>query len=204
MIRKTTWIVLAIFIAALAIALLWQRNKQQQAAEATPTEGGASQSLFGIDEQITAVRLERVGDRVVELKRNDQEEWTIAWPEGLEPDSASLDSTLSQLASMTVLSALEDAPPLEDMGLTAPAYRILITLKNGKQFYAAIGKETPTGSGYYVQGSDHRLSVVSKFSLDSILGLIDNLPLKPTPTVAVETPSGEGGGQETATPIPTP
>ena len=204
MIRKTTWIVLAIFIIILAAALIWQRNQQQQAAEATPTEGGASQNLFAIDDQIVAVRLERVGDRVVELKRNDQGEWTIAWPEGLEADSASLDSTLGQLASMTILSALEEAPALEDMGLNLPAYRILITLKSGKQIYASIGKETPTGSGYYVQGSDRRLSIVGKFSLDPVLGLIDNLPLKPTPTAAVETPSGDGSNQETATPIATP
>lgn len=203
MIRKTTWIVLAFFVVVLAAALIWQRN-QQQAAEATPTENGATQNLFAIDDQITAVRLERVGDRVVELKRNDQGEWTIAWPEGLEADSASLDGTLGQLASMTILSALEEAPALEDMGLTSPVYRVLITLKNGKQIYASIGKETPTGSGYYVQGSDRRLSIVSKFSLDSVLGLIDNLPLKPTPTAAVETPSGDGGGQETATPVATP
>jgi hypothetical protein len=203
MIRKTTWIVLAIFIVILTAALIWQRNQQRE-DEAAPTEESASQNLFAIDDQITAVRLERVGDRVVELKRNDQGEWTITWPEGLDADSASLESTLGQLASMTILSALEEAPALEDMGLTSPAYRILITLKNGKQIYASIGKETPTGSGYYVQGSDRRLSIVSKFSLDSVLGLIDNLPLRPTPTTAVETPSGDGGAQETATPVATP
>jgi hypothetical protein len=183
MIRKSTWIVLAVFVLALGGAVLWQRNAKQKEAQATP-EANQSALLFDFgDAKLTGIRIERVGDKVVELK-HDGEAWTAVWPEQPGPlDSATLNGTLGSLSAMATLTKLDEAPSPADMGLEPPVYRLLLKLSDGRQLVAAVGKTTPTGSGYYVQSSNQGYYVASKYSLEPLLNLVDTLPLQqPTET----------------------
>lgn len=207
MIRKTTWIVLALFVLLLAATFGWQRWQEQKMLEESETEALSADldTLFTIDEKIEAVRLERVGEKMLEMKRGEDDVWVITWPLGFEADSPSIEGRLSGLMALTVITSLDEAPPLEAMGLDRPRYRLLVTLESGKQLYASVGKETPTGDGYYVLTSERRLVVVSKFSLDNLMGLIDRPPLKPTPTAqSTETPAEDETPPETETPQATP
>jgi len=45
-----------------------------------------------------------------------------------------------------------------------------------------IGVITPTESGYYVQNTDDETVIVSKSSVDALLGLLNNPPYLETPT----------------------
>jgi len=207
MIRKSTWIVLAVFVLALAGAYWWQQNQEQKESQATP-EPEPNVFLFDFgDAELSTVRLERVGDKAVELQRDAEVSWTALSPEQSGPlDSQSLESTLSQLAALSTLSQLDTPPGLAAIGLELPVYRIQVTLSDGRTLTAAVGKKTPTGSGYYVQADDKTVYVVNQFSLDSVLELIDNLPIleptatseSPTPTAGAETPPAD------ATPVGTP
>lgn len=193
MIRKSTGVLLVVFLVLLGGVYIWQQQETLRAAEVTPTAGASQGYLFDIDGTISGVRIERVGDRVIEFKTDEQGKWKITWPEGLQTDSDATASSLSSLAAMPLVTTLEKTPDLAAMGLDQPAYRILVTTSDGKSYVANIGKATPTNSGYYVLGSSRNVSVVSTYSLDSILGLVDNPPLlqaTPTPEASTESPIG--------------
>jgi hypothetical protein len=189
MIRKETWIVLALFAAALAGLLLWQRYGQPAGAEETTTPEAATNLFDYPDEALQTVRLERLGDRVAEFRRAGGE-WHIAEPPGLPGDSAALATALGQLQFVSG-QKLENTPEMEAMGLSKPVYRLRLTLADGAEQTAYIGKMTPTGGGYYALGSDQQVYVVNSYSLDPILQLIDEPPLQPTATPADAYPEPE-------------
>lgn len=176
MIRKETWVILGLFILALAGLLIWQRSQEDSALEAT--ESNDRELLFDLgDSRPIYVRLERVGERVVELERDQADLWQVIWPAKTSGDSEALESTLSQLSAVAILGRMENPPSLEEMGLAPPAYRLLIKLEDGRQLSVSVGRLTPTGSAFYVLNSDRTVSLVNNYSLEPILGLLENLPL---------------------------
>jgi len=205
MIRKSTWILLAVFALALAGAWYWQRQQAQQEAETTPTPEAAGYLFDFGESSLSGMRLERVGDQSVELKRAEDGTWTPVSPAQPYPlDSQLLDGTLGQLAAMATLTTLDAPPGLADMGLDLPMDQLQITLADGRELKAAIGKATPTGSGYYVRVEDQAVYVVSKYSIESITELVDKLPLlepteTPVPATLDETPAA---GEPSAGPTP--
>ncbi len=186
MIRKSTWIIVLLFVALLGATILWQRSQKEKAADATPTAKADTRLLFDLSDKIAFLRLERVGDRQVELQLDAQGAWQLTWPEGMQVDTNALDPVLAQLAALSVVSTLDQPPALDVLGLDKPAYRLLIKLADGKQALANVGKETPTGSGYYVLSGDRQIVVVDKAGLDGVLKLIDTPPVMLTP-VGTET-----------------
>jgi hypothetical protein len=193
MIRKSTWIIVLVFIALVGATILWQRSQKEKTPEATPTTA-TRLYLFDLPEKIVFMRLDRVGDRQLELQRDAQDNWQMTSPAGMQVDNNALDPALSQLAVLQVLSTLEQPPALDVLGLDKPAYRLLIKMADGSQALANVGKETPTGSGYYVLSGDRQIVVVDKTGMDAILQMVDtppvllvpqstemNLPVLPTP-----------------------
>jgi hypothetical protein len=194
MIRKSTWIVVLIFAALLASVFLWQRSQDQKTSQATPTSEGApeAQFMFDLEGEIAGLRLERVGEKSVELLRDENGQWTLSGSPNLAIDGAEMDGIAGQLAALPLVSTLQNIPELQDLGLDPPSYRILVVLRDGSQLVASVGKATPTGSGYYVLTSDRRVYIANEFSLQPILDLIDNppylLPEELTPSPSGATP----------------
>jgi len=181
MIRRSTLVLLVIFAALVAGALFWQRSQdKKEANQATATPG--SQLLFHIKGNITGLRLERTSGGVLELERDAQGAWQLIYPKVEETDSASVDAAVSQLIALPVVSTLEEGPTMEAAGLAIPAYRLLINIDDGSQVVMNVGNATPTGSGYYVLVSQQSISIVSTYSLEPFLKLLDNPPVKLTAT----------------------
>ena len=184
MIRKTTWIIVLIFAVLLAAVFLWQRSQDETAAEATPDASesvAVEEYLFEVEVEISGLRIEQVGDKAVDLVKDETGQWALAGASASTLDSAAMDSVIGGLAVMAVVSRLQDPPELEALGLNPPSYRMLVTMKNGDQLIASVGKVTPTGSGYYALSGDRRVLIVSEYSLQSVLDLVDNPPYLPTP-----------------------
>ncbi len=178
MIRRSTLVLVVIFAALVAGAIYWQRSqdKKAPAAEATATPG--SQLLFHFKGNISGLRLEHTSGGLLELGRDEQGAWKLIYPKADETDIAAVEAAVSQLISTPVLSTLEEGPSMEAAGLATPAYRLLINLDDGSQVVMNVGNVTPTGAGYYVLVSQQGMSIASKFSLEPILKLLDNPPVK--------------------------
>lgn len=183
MIRRSTLILVVVFLLALAGFLLLNRQKEQAAARVTPT--AASQPLFGLEaSQLTGIQVADAAGREVRLERISGA-WVLIDPAATATDTASVDSLASQLASLTARSFIENPPAASATGLEPPAYTIRLQLEDGSRLTAEVGSETPTKSGYYVRLDDNRLAVVSTFSVDGITGVLDNPPIYLTPTVGL-------------------
>jgi len=171
-----------IFIAALGGTILWQRSQNDKTpAESTPTAATTRLYLFDSPDKIVFLRLDRVGDRPVELQRDAADHWEMTWPVGMAVDNVALEPVLSQLSVVQVLSTLEQPPAMDVLGLDTPAYRLLVKTADGSQALVSLGKETPTGSGYYALSGDRKIVVVDKNDMDAILKMIDTPPVLLTP-----------------------
>ncbi len=184
MIRRSTWIILGVFLLLVASTLVWQRYGKKETAEITPTT--EQELLIKLTTKVTGLRIEGVGSQIVEVIRDEQGQWKLIVPEGHETDTDSVESAVSQLSNLRVLSQFEQGLDLGNTGLVIPAYRITISLEDDERISLDVGKATATGSGYYVRMGEKDVYVVSKYSLDSILGLAQNPPYKPTPTPPME------------------
>jgi hypothetical protein len=199
MIRRSTWVVLVIFAALVAVLVFWQRSKENSPEEPTPTP--EQPSLLDLNTDITYLRLEKVGGAMVEMELGEDGLWKLTWPLAEKTDVGAVQSAVTQLLSLRILTTLDTIPGLDTIGLASPTYRILIGLDDGSQVIINVGDSTPTGSGYYVLVSGRPLYVINKSGLDSVLKLIDTPPIEPTPTTNPETtPTIEGE----STPVSTP
>ena len=217
MIRRTTWVILAVFVVVLGLAWYLQRNGGAEGTQATPTPG--SQPVFDFTEnEVAGLRIEAAQGEAVALVRGAGGAWTLAEPQAEATDTERADSAVQQAAGLMATTTLESAPAPEATGLDPAAYLITLDLSDGSQRLLRVGKETPIETGYYVQVDDGPVQVVSKFSLDTLIELLENPPIPPTPTsaapteaVEAETPEGAGtaeapGGEEAtpSTPEATP
>jgi hypothetical protein len=125
---------------------------------------------------------------LVEVRReNGQEQWILVEPPHEEDtDSQQVQTMVDQLVALRESSALEAAPSLDVTGLESPAYTITLTLEDGTDEKLYIGDETITGSTYYVRVEGGSPQVVNQYSVDAAIGMLDTLPLLPTPTAESE------------------
>jgi hypothetical protein len=181
MIRRSTWVTLGIFAIVLVAAVIFRRTGQKAAADVTPTP--ASTYLFNAqDSSIIGLRITDSDQNSVAVQRAEDGSWSLIQPEGEQADQDRIDSLISQAESLRVVSTLDTQPDLTAIGLDPPQYRLSITLADGQQQVAEIGSSTPTSSGYYARLESGNLQVVSKSGLDSIVGMLSDPPIAPTPT----------------------
>jgi hypothetical protein len=191
MIRRTTWIILGLFVLLLVFAWYLQHTKANAALQATATPG--NQNLLDIAENnIASITIEDDQGNKVSLGRDDNDLWSLTEPKVDATDVGGAESIVSQLVSLSVMSTLDPVPPPEATGLDKPADTITIQLKDGSETKIQVGKQTPIANGYYVQVDQGAVSVVSKFGIESVLKMLTEPPIQVTPT--------ETGTPETATP----
>lgn len=202
MIKRTTWIILVIFVGLLGLTWYLQKNPREDAS-AEPTPNPGVQSVFDFDETALArVKVEDGQGQVVALERDAQGMWTVVTPEGGTTDAGQAQITISQFLGVKTVSILEGAPAADATGLDATAKVVTLDLSDGRQVVTRIGKLTPIGNGYYVQTDSGPVSVVGRYSLDGMINWLDQPPLQPTPTAEVEETAEIEEMEGTATPQP--
>ena len=198
MIRKSTWIILLIFLVVLGGGLYFQKYQSDKAAQVTPTsELGL---LFpGVEQnQISGFEIDSVQGKKFLITMDQDGNWVVAGYPAEYTNKYAVDDMLTKIMALKVVSDLESAPALDVIGLTSPAYTFQITLKDGQQKTASIGNETPTSSGYYARLADGSPLVVAKYAVDNLLNFLDNPPIA-TP---VPTATGTSSVESTQTPQP--
>ena len=198
MIRRSTLIILFVFIAVLAGGLYFQKYQSNKQAQVTPTP--EINVLFpGVTkDQVTGLEIDDNQGKKLVIAQDPSGSWVVTGFSAADTDPTGIDSMLNQVTSLSILSDLENPPALDVVGLTTPAYIFHITLQDGQQKTLNIGTLTPTKSGYYARLGENNPIVVSKYAVDNIMKLLVNPPIAtPIPTVVATDMIG-------ATPTPQP
>lgn len=202
MIRRSTWILLLVFVVLVAGVVLWQRHKMQtasQTTEGTPTVVVEPSLLDFQDKVVTEMGMVGPEGTTLQVEQGATSgSWMV---DGYPPDAADsthIQNVVDALKTLTVYRSLENPPSLAQLGLANPAYRVLLTLNDGTHIVIHIGDKIPTGNGYYVQVDDQAPVVVAISNMNTIMDLVTTPPLLPTPTVPSPTstpePSSTPGG----------
>jgi Domain of unknown function (DUF4340) len=213
--RSTIVIILLLLIVAGAYYYV---NNHAKSADVSLTQEPTTQAvsyLFNAQDGIpTDIRVESKTGETVELARNAQNAWALKQPIETAAEQRAAEAAASQVTTIQVTAHLPNTVSLKDVGLDAPAYTLIVKFTNGVERKANIGVVTPSESGYYVQlDGAGQIVIVSKDSIDALIGLLTNPPyaetLTPSPTAPTptETPLPPTLGpttptESTATPTP--
>jgi hypothetical protein len=198
--RRSTVVYLLLLLVLAGV--YYYLNNREQPADITATLEPESQVsyLFTADDGLpTSIRIEAKTGETVEVARGADEAWALILPIQAKADQAAAEAAASQVTTLHILDNVPDIDP-EIVGLSVPEYTLIIRFTDGVERKAEIGVITPTESGYYVRNADNEIVIVSKSSLDSLLGLLTNPPYLETPLPS--TPEAGTPLVETPTPVP--
>ena len=192
--RRPTVIFLLLFLA-LAVTYYFLNNREQPADISVTVEATTEvRYLFTAEDGLpTSIRIESKAGAVVEVARDEDDAWALTQPIEANADQASAEAAASQVTTMQVTDMIEVDP--EIVGLTDPEYTVTIKFTSDVERTVDIGVITPTESGYYVRNANGDIVIISRSSVDALLGLLTNPPYVETPTPEAATPSN-------ATPTP--
>lgn len=203
MIRRSTWIMLALFVVALSAALLWERwlPVEEEATEEVPTP----QAFWSAtSSNITGFRVEEnSAGTVVDVRRGAESVWMVLEPAGAVADAARIEQAASFLASPQPRSALPAREDLFAFGLEEPRARVTVYTVDGTSRGFTVGGEVPTGGAYYTMvAGKSEIFLMGKVALDDVLNLWQDLlpPTATTTATAAPTLTREPGPEGTPTP----
>jgi hypothetical protein len=193
MVRRTTWILLGIFLILVLGLLIYQ-----QMADTSTNEGMAGEMgeigtlqpvkpLFKVPNGLLILGLEVIdgNENAIEIFRDSESaEWVLVDHEE-KADQEIINRIISRLESMTVDQSLDPGIDLEAIGLSKPSYTIRLLISNGGYFKIYVGDLTITQTSYYAQLNDQEPVIISKYDLDTVINFIADPPVvfDPTPTV---------------------
>lgn len=207
--RRSTVIYLLLFLV-LAGTYYYLDNREQPADISLTIEPSAEVSyLFMAEDGLpTSIHIESKSGDTVEVARDAEDAWVMTQPVEAKADQASAEAAASQVATMQIVDTVPDVDP-DIVGLTDPEYTLTIQFTSGVERKAEIGVITPTESGYYVRNANGDIVIISRSSVDALLGLLTNPPYLETPTPGpiplTETPippTPEAATPSNATPTP--
>ena len=196
MIRRST-VVYIVILLVLAGAYYYLNNREQPAADIEvtpePTQEEITYLFTAEDGMPTSVHIEAKSGEVVELARDPNNAWRVMLPIEGTAEQGSAEAAASQVTTMRVLESIPQID-MDLVGLQDPDYVLNVTFNSGQERTVNIGVVTPTESGYYVQdASGGDVKIVSKSSLDALLGMLTLPPYLETPTPSPVTATPEAG-----------
>lgn len=188
MMRRSTWIVLAVFVLLVGFTIFFQRyqaNKSNNISTSTPTVPPAY--LYELkNAQVNDIKIADNAGKNINLYRDPtSSKWTIEGIPVDQVDSSQIESIASQLKSFQVQDTMTQTVSLASIGLDKPAYTITLTTNDGSQLITYIGMQTAIGTGYYVRNGTGQVMIVDKTTMDDIINLLKSPPLLPTATPEV-------------------
>jgi hypothetical protein len=202
MIRRSTVVYITILLAVVAIFLYRSFRKPPVGIEATPAPTTEVSYLFPAEAGTPAsISIKAKSGETVELARNAENAWALRRPIEADAEQGSAEAAASQVMTMRLLERIAKIDP-EVVGLREPEYILTVKFNGGTERTVYIGVVTPTESGYYVQDSSGgEVVIISKSSVDALLGLLTAPPYLETPTPS-PVPLETGTATEVAPPTP--
>lgn len=203
MIRRSS-VVYIVILLALAGAYYYLNNRGQPAGDVLTTSEPAEQTTYLFDAENglpTSIRVQSRAGETVELARDADNAWALILPVEAMAEQGASEAMASQVTTMRVLDTIPEVVDPEIVGLKTPEYRLTVRFNNGVERSINIGVVTPTESGYYVQDSaGGEVLIVSKSSVDALLGLLNVPPYLETPTPSPAPPKTSATATTTSMP----
>lgn len=173
MLRKSTIIVLVLFVALVGLALFMQ-SRPQSSASATPSPSPQPLLLGSLAvEDITGVRMVQEGEETLRLSLGTDQVWRVGAQADTKVDVGKVERLRAELVSVRVIRSLDTQPTdggLSEFGLEPPAAVLVISTKQGQTITLNTGAQAPTGAGTYVQVVEQTSPVlVSSGAVDAII-----------------------------------
>jgi hypothetical protein len=190
MIRRSTWILLAVLALFLgAYFYLKAHPLQFYTSTPTPTAAVISFLINKDNDTLTKVVITDAPGNTFQMGRDAAGNWAITKPKSAAADQSQAEAAETQFFALKVVTTLETSPSPDVIGLNPPAYTISLEFSSNRQQVLEVGGLTPTSSGYYIQ-LEGKVYVVSQYSIDAVVKLLQNPPYlaTPTPVPGTETP----------------
>jgi hypothetical protein len=192
--KRSTWIVLILFILAIGAYFLIE-NRQAKQAGLTPT-ATASSFLFGAsDGTLVSIRINDKQGHIVQVQRETGGTWIVGLPVAGPADQGLAGAAETQVGALRIVATLDPQPVLKDVGLDTPSDTITLGYSTSITHILEVGNLTPTSSGYYVRLDGGKIQVISQSGIESLLNL-----LTAPPYMATETPGPTTEPTVTSTP----
>ena len=193
MIRRNTWILLAIFLVGLG-GIFWYNRQGNQADLESQLEPTAEPLWFIPEVEIRELFIQDLeqGNRV-RARRDAEEGWTLLEPAGEMADIARIERAVTSLQLITPIDRIQ-TESYAQYGLEQPRYQILLSLTDDSNKGLMIGRQAPTGDVYYAKiGESGQVLLLRTGSIQSALDLLETPPIvTPTPE-ATQTAGADGG-----------
>ena len=204
MIRRSTWIAIAVLIVLLGVTWYFEWSPTGKArVKGTPTATPISQIIKENQSDLFLVELRTSNGEVTTLHKNSDNTWSLPRSPNQTVDQGKVQELLSDIYFLTPLTALDSKVSLDSFGLMNPIQVLNVQVTNGSPYVIKVGSLTATDSGYYIQVNSDPVIIVGKTSLESILDLLktDALIVK---TVTPMPSSPNAPDLINGTPSPTP
>ncbi len=181
--RRSTVIYLILFAIVLGAAYYFNKRAETAEAEVTPeaTLPPIEYLFTSANGLPTSIRIESKTGEVVEVARNEENAWALILPEEAAADQGAVEAAATQVSTMRILERIPGLTA-EAAGLDDPEYTMTFQFTSGVERIIEVGVLTPTERGYYAGGEDGEIMIISQSAVDSLLGLLTNLPYAPTET----------------------
>lgn len=206
--NRNTTIVLVLVLGALLVYLFAVQLPQDRAeAQATPTAGPVEAFVWTTTaDQVNGLKVvDRAGNRTLAVARDTGGNWSITEPEPQPADGPAVTDVVGQAAGLRVDETITNVTDLDAFGVLSPTYELELSLVDGTRLAAVVGDKAPTGTGYYLQrAGEPDVLLVSAFTIDSLVRLLDEPPVAPTATPTADLTALAPSLTDAATPIATP
>jgi hypothetical protein len=173
MIKKSTWIMLVIFLVAVGFTYYFQ-NSPTPVVNPTPLPTLLPKLVSGwVSSDIIQIDVQKSDNKFFSIQRDSTGQWELANLDTRPLDQGKVEELISTIMATTVQTSLKQGQEMDMLGLMNPA--IIIKMKNtkGEGLNINVGNATPTDSGYYVQINQDLPVVIGKTNADDFSRLLN-------------------------------
>jgi hypothetical protein len=201
MIKRSTWIYLAILVLAIGAYFIIKYLPPKTIQTPTPTPTVEAYIFTPADGILESLSITDNKGQNVRMQRDLSKVWVVTSPQNMIADQGLAGAAESQVGALKIVTSIQNVGDLNSYKLTVPTYSMDLTFSGGVEHKIEVGGTTPSLSGYYLLLDGNKLFVVSQDGIDSLAKLVTNPPYPPTPT---PTETVVGAPTETDTPEVSP
>jgi hypothetical protein len=201
MVRRSTWILLAILALALG-AYFVIKGSASKASNLKPTPAENTYLITQADGSLQSLRIFDTKGNNFRMQRDLSKIWVITAPSSGTADQGLAGGAETQVGALRIVVKLETPPNSGTIGLAVPVYTMELGFVSGASHKIEVGNMSPTSSGYYVRYDNGKTFIIAQSGIDALLNLLKAPPFPATATPEPTEGSTGTPSLEVASPTP--